>query len=296
MKKQKIDSTSSKVLHFLTFAGPASFLFLAVVIVPFLYGIFLTFTDWNGVSTSYNLVAFKNYKAMFQDAEFWHSMGRTIRYAFWSVLFSNVLGFLLALLISVPFKGRNAFRTTFFTPNLIGGIVLGYIWQFVFRQALPAIGHTFGIEGLQKSMLSDPDLALWALVIVTVWQLSGYLMVIYSAGLAAVPKEIQEAANIDGAGKLQTLFRVIIPMMVGTFTICIFLSITRSLVTYDVNVSLTEGGPFGSTILTPMYVYNIAFSSKKYGLGQTEAIMLFVLVAVVALTQAKIGERMEVKA
>ncbi|AVM42570.1 carbohydrate ABC transporter permease [Fastidiosipila sanguinis] len=294
MKKTK--NRFESFIEFISFAGPAVFLFTMVVLVPFIFGIFLTFTNWDGISNHYNLVGLQNYKDMIADKSFWVSMGRTVTFAFWSVLLSNILGFLLALLVSVPFRGRNAFRTTFFTPNLIGGIVLGYIWQFVFKNALPAIGQIFGIEVLKKSWLSSPDTAMWALIIVTVWQLSGYLMIIYAAGLTSVPEELKEASLIDGCNKTDTLFRITIPMMVGTFTICIFLAITRCFVTYDVNLSLTEGGPFGETKLAPMYVYDQAFSAKKYGLGQTEAFTLFALVAIVALTHAKIGQKMEVKA
>ena len=290
------NSRTKNFVHFLTFVGPAVILFSAVVIIPFIYGIFLTLTDWNGIDTSYNIVGLENYKTMLSDKAFWQSLGRTVKYAFLSILLSNFLGFALALMVNVPFKGRNLFRTTFFTPNLIGGIVLGYIWQFVFRQALPAIGKFAGNPAMEKSWLSTPDMAMWALIVVTVWQLSGYLMIIYLAGLSSVPTEIREASRIDGANGIQTLFKVIMPMMVGTFTICFFLAITRCFVTYDVNVSLTQGGPYGSTVLTPMYVYDMAFSSKKYGLGQAETLVLFALVAIVAVIQTKIGQNKEVEA
>ncbi len=287
---------SYKAAMFASFAGPAVFLFSAVVIVPFLFGFYLTFTGWDGISSSIPFVGFANYAELFKDSAFWVSMGKTILYAFAAVMLANAVAFGLALLVTGKIKGSNFFRAAFYTPNLIGGIVLGYIWQFVFKQAILVIGEATGISLFSSSWLSDPFKAFWALIIVTVWQLSGYLMLIYIAGLMGVSEDLREAAKIDGCDEKQTTRYITLPMMMGTFTICFFLAITRAFVTYDVNISLTEGGPFGSTTLAAMYVYNQAFSSKKYGLGQAEALVLFLVIAVVAVTQAFMGKSKEVEA
>lgn len=286
---------SHKALMFLTFAGPSVLLFTAVVLVPFAFGIYLTFTGWDGISSNIPFVGLENYKSLMQDTEFWKSLGQTILYAGLSVILANVMAFGLAYLVTGKIRGSNFFRAAFFTPNLIGGIVLGYIWQFVFNKAILVIGEVTGLSLFSSSWLSDPVKAFWALIIVTVWQQSGYLMLIYIAGLMGVPEDLREAARIDGCNEAQTTRFITLPLMAGTFTICLFLSITRSFVIYDVNISLTQGGPFGSTRLAAMYVYNMAFSSKQYGLGQAEAMVLFLVIAVIAVTQAFLGKRKEVE-
>lgn len=293
--KQK-NKLSHKVGTFLIFAGPASFAFCTVIIIPFLYGLYLTFTGWNGITNAKPLVGFENYIEVFKDTEFWTSLGLTLKYVLFSVILINIVAFSLAMLVTGKIKGKNFFRAGFFTPNLIGGIVLGYIWQFVFNRALTFVGGITGIAILEKAWLSDPHKAFWALVVVTVWQHSGYMMLIYIAGLMGVSQDILEASKIDGCTERQTTRKIILPLMVSSFTICIFLSITRCFMIYDVNLSLTAGGPFGSTVLSAMHVYEKAFSSKLYGIGQAEALVLFIVIAVIAVTQTVILKRKEVEA
>lgn len=281
---------------FLVFAGPASFAFLAVVIVPFLYGLYLTFTSWDGMSKAKPFVGLENYKAVLSDSSFWHSLGLTLLYVVISVLLINAVGFLLALLVTGKIKGKNFFRAGFFTPNLIGGIILGYIWQFVFNRIIVYVGKGLGIGFLEKSLLSSSTSAFCALVIVSIWQFSGYMMLIYIAGLTGVSQDLREAARIDGCTENQVTRYIVLPLMRASFTICIFLSITRCFMVYDVNLSLTEGGPFGSTRLAAMYVYDKAFEAKQYGVGQTEAIILFIITAIIAVTQTVMNKRKEVEA
>lgn len=281
---------------FLVFAGPATFAFLAVVIVPFLYGVYLTFTSWDGVSKNKPFVGLTNYQAVVADSSFWHSLGLTLLYVVISVILVNLVAFLIALLVTGKIRGKNFFRAGFFTPNLIGGIILGYIWQFVFNKVIVYFGDALNIASLQKSMLSGSVSAFLALVIVTVWQLSGYMMLIYIAGLTGVSQDLREAAKIDGCTDSQVTRYIILPLMQASFTICLFLTITRCFMVYDLNLSLTEGGPFGSTVMAAMYVYQKAFSSKQYGVGQTEAIILFIFTAVIAVSQAVISKRKEVEA
>lgn len=281
---------------FLAFAGPAVFAFLAVVIIPFLYGFYLTFTSWDGFSKSKPFVGLANYADMVKDTSFWQSLGLTLIYVLVSVLLVNVVGFLLALLVTGKLRGKNFFRAGFFVPNLIGGIVLGYIWQFIFKTIFVYIGKNAGISFLVKSWLSTPVTAFIALVVVTVWQLSGYMMLIYIAGLTSVSTDLREAAKIDGCTENQVTRRIVIPLMRSSFTICLFLTITRCFMVYDLNLALTEGGPFGSTVMAAMYVYNKAFVTKSYGLGQTEAVILFLFTAIIAVSQAMINKRKEVEA
>lgn len=294
MKKK--NNMLNNIGTFLVFAGPATFAFLAVVIVPFLYGVYLTFTSWDGVSKNKPFVGLTNYQAVVADSSFWHSLGLTLLYVVISVILVNLVAFLIALLVTGKIRGKNFFRAGFFTPNLIGGIILGYIWQFVFNKVIVYFGDALNIASLQKSMLSGSVSAFFALVIVTVWQLSGYMMLIYIAGLTGVSQDLREAAKIDGCTDSQVTRYIILPLMQASFTICLFLTITRCFMVYDLNLSLTEGGPFGSTVMAAMYVYQKAFSSKQYGVGQTEAIILFIFTAVIAVSQAVISKRKEVEA
>lgn len=287
---------SQKIKNLLCFALPGVAIFLLVVIVPFLYGFYLTFTDWNGVAQTKNLVGFANYAETFRDKEFWTSMLLTLKYVFFSVLLVNGIAFLLAYLLTNGIKGQNFLRTGFFTPNLVGGVVLGFIWQFIFSKVLVNFGKSMGWEIFRKSWLSDPDKAFWTLVIVTVWQLSGYMMIIYIAGFTGLSTDVLEAASIDGATGVAKMRHIILPLMVPSFVICIFLTLSRAFMVYDINLTLTGGEPYGSTVLVAMHVYNKAFTSRNYGVGQAEALFLFILVACISGIQIYAGKKKEVEA
>lgn len=285
-----------KALVWTTFAGPTTFAFLTVVILPFLFGVGLTFTDWDGISSAFGFIGFQNYGDVIQDAEFWASFLLTIKYVALSVILTNAIAFLLAMLVTGSLKGENFFRAGFFTPNLIGGVVLGFIWQFLFSNVFVFLGKSAHFQLFASSWLSDPDKAFWALVLVSVWQTSGYMMIIYIAGLMNVPKELIEASHIDGANWFQRLRSVVVPMMMPAFTICLFLTMSRGFMVYDLNLTLTGGGPFKSTELIAMHVYNEAFLSQNYGLGQAKAFFLFLLVTGASLLQVYLTKRMEVDA
>lgn len=278
------------------FAVPGMLFFALVVIVPFIYGFYLTFTDWNGVAAAKNLVGFSNYVEVFKDAEFWSSMWLTLKYVLISIILVNLVGFLLAYLLTNGLKGQSFFRAGFFTPNLIGGVVLGFIWQFVFSRVLVTLGEGTGWGFLSTSWLSDPTKAFWSLVVVTVWQLSGYMMLIYIAGLTALSGDVLEAASIDGATGFRRMRSIILPLMVPSFVICIFLTLSRTFMVYDINLTLTEGGPYGTTRLVAMHVYEKAFTARNYGVGQSEALILFVVVAVISGLQVYFGRKKEVEA
>ena len=285
-----------KVKQYLMFAGVSTVLFSAVVILPFIYGLYLTFTSWDGVSKDKPFVGLANYIATFQDAAYWQALGRTLIYSVIAVILVNVVAFFLAYLLTSGIKGQNFFRAGFFVPNLIGGIILGYIWQFVFNKVIVYFGDALNVTVLQKSMLSGSASAFAALVLVTIWQFSGYMMLIYIAGLTGVSEDLKEAAKIDGCNESQTTRYIVLPLMRASFTICMFLTITRCFMIYDVNLSLTEGGPYGSTVMAALYVFQKAFSAKQYGVGQTEAIILFIFTAVIAVSQTIINKRKEVEA
>ncbi len=278
---------------FALFVFPALFIWFSVVVLPFIYGIGITFTDWNGLAMDIHFVGLQNYKQIFTDTIFLKALLKTIVYVVYSVILSNLVGFLLALAVTSGMKGQNLFRIGFFTPNIIGGIILGYIWNFIFSYALTGLGKGLGITWLSTSWLTDPDKALVALVIVSAWQMSGYLMVIYIAGLTNIPSELIEAAAIDGATTWQMIRNVKVPLIRNSTTICIFLAITRSFMSFDVNLSLTGGGPYKSTELIAYKIYQTAFTSMKFGEGQAQAIVLFVIVATVSLLQVYFTRRGE---
>lgn len=286
---------SYKTKQFLMFAGPAAFLFAMTVIVPFIYGLYLTFTSWDGVSSVKPFVGVANYISAFKDTYYWRALGRTLLYSLIAVILVNVVAFLLAWLVTRGVKGQNFFRAGFFIPNLIGGIVLGYVWKFVFNRAFVAIGS--GITGGPvASLLSTTEGAMFCMILVSVWQYAGYMMLIYVAGFMSVSQSLREAALIDGCTDHQSMRYVTIPLMRSSFVECIFLSITRCFMVYDVNLSLTNGEPYNSSVMAAMHVYNKAFTYKDYGTGQAEALILFVICAIIGITQVRVGQKGEVAA
>ncbi|WP_311375601.1 carbohydrate ABC transporter permease [Alloscardovia omnicolens] len=292
MKQNKL---SYKVGQFLMFAGPATILFAAVVIVPFFYGLYLTFTSWDGVAANKPFVGLQNYKDAFADIAYWDALGRTVVYSVISVVLVNIVAFVLAYLVTSGLKGQNFFRAGFFIPNLIGGIVLGYVWKFMFNRAFVAIG-TAVVGHDTPSLLGTTNGALFALILVSVWQYAGYMMLIYVAGFMGVDDSLREAALIDGCSNGQAMRHVIIPLMRASFVQCIFLSTTRCFMVYDLNLSLTKGEPFNSSVMAAMHVYNKAFVYKNYGVGQAEALILFIICAVIGMIQVYVGKKGEVAA
>lgn len=281
---------------FCLFALPGMFCFFAVVIIPFLYGVYLTLTDWDGVSEVKNFVGLENFGAVLRDGQFWSSLLLTFKYVIAVVVLVNVIAFLLAYLLTRGIKGQNFFRVGFFTPNLIGGIVLGYIWQFVFSRVFVSIGETTGWELFGVSWLSDPDKAFAALVLVSVWQLSGYMILIYVAGFTGLSEDVMEAASIDGANGWVKMKNIVLPLMMSSITICLFLTLSRAFMVYDVNLSLTGGAPYGTTEMAAMHVYEKAFTSRQFGVGQAEAVILFLIVACISGLQVFITKKKEVEA
>ena len=213
-----------KLYLFLTFAGPAVFFFICVVIIPLIYGIYLTFTDWNGLSDVKNLVGLTNYAAAFQDGPFWETLLLTTGFSLLSVIFINVIAFFLAYLLTSGVKGQNFFRAGFFTPNLIGGLILGYIWQIIFSRVVPSLYSAISIPLFQKSWLSNPSTAFASLVIVQTWQLSGYMLLIFISGFVGISEDVLEAANVDGANERQTTWFIRLPLMVPSFVLVLWLS------------------------------------------------------------------------
>lgn len=273
--------------YFGVFILPTAAAFVLVFVVPFIMGIFLSFTRFTTV-TNASWVGLENYiRAFTEDTDFLYSLGFTSLFTLVSVLTVNVFAFALALLLTRGIKGTNLFRGVFFMPNLIGGIVLGYIWNLLINGVLA----TIGVDITYKT-----EYGFWGLVLLTNWQLIGYMMVIYIAGLQNIPEDLIEAAAIDGASPTKTLFKVKIPMVMPSVTICMFLTLTNSFKMFDQNLALTAGAPERSTEMLALNIYNTFYGRTGWqGVGQAKAVIFFIIVAVIALIQLRLTSRREVE-
>ena len=286
--------TKKSMKKFGLFAALPLSIFFIVLAVPFGQGLFLTFTDWDGFSYD-KFIGVGNYAKSFQDPDFWITLRFTLKFVLVSLVAVNAVAFGLALLVTAKLRSKNIFRTFFFVPNLIGGVVLGVIWQFIFNTALVSISSKFGWSFFQSSWLNETNTAFWALIIVTVWQSSGYMMIIYITGLISIEQDVIEAARVDGASALRTLLAIKIPLMAQAFTISLFLTLRGGFMAYDVNVALTGGGPYRTTELISMHIFQDAFAFGNFGTGQSKAVIMFVMVAIAALVQVSVSKRMEVQ-
>lgn len=288
------------IINFI-FLFPLLFSFAVTVLIPLGLGIVYSFTDWNGIRLT-KVVGFANYTTMFKDPAFVWSVLLTFLFVIFNMVLINVVGFMLALLCTSKMRGINFFRASYFLPNLIGGIVLGYIWQFVFNNVLIQITSKWG---MMNSILSNTKTAFAAIVVVYIWQYAGYIMLIYVTGLTTVPKDVLEASQIDGANALTTLFRIKIPMIASTITICTFLTLTSAFKQFDVNMALTNGtgsvadfmGAYltNGTQMLALNIYNTAITKNSYALGQAKAVLFFIILATVSIIQVRISNSKEVE-
>lgn len=273
--------------YFPLFVMPTLVAFLIAFAVPFILGLFLSFTEFRTVSDA-EFVGFSNYIKIFaEDATFLNSLWFTVRFAIVSVVTINFFAFLLALLLTRDVFGTKLFRTVFFMPNLIGGIVLGYIWQLIINGVLFRFGY---------SITTDASYGFWGLVILMNWQMIGYMMIIYIAGLSNIPTDIIEASKVDGAGWFTTLFKITIPSCMPSITICLFLTITNSFKLFDQNLALTAGAPGGRTRMLALDIYETFYGRIGFeGIGQAKSVIFFLIVAAVSLTQLILTRRKEVE-
>lgn len=277
------------------FTGPAFLFFFIIIIIPFLFSIYFSLTSWNGVTSEVKWAGLTNFKQLIlHDDGFKSSFWFTAKYTVAAVVLTNFVGFLLALLVTQPLKLRHTLRTIFFLPNVIGGLLLGYIWSFIFVKGFDTVGQLTNIPLFLLPWLGTAETAFWGMVIVSVWQLSGYIMVIYIASLMNIPKEQIEAAKIDGATRWHMLKSIILPLVMPAITVCLFLTISWSFKVFDVNLSLTKGGPFGSTESVALNIYNEAFRNNRYGLGTAKALVFFVIVAFITMLQVYFTKKKEV--
>jgi len=282
----------------IVFLGPCLVFFLIIVITPFMLGFYYSSTDWNGLDLDKAVwTGTANWKRIFtNDDKFWESLYFTLRFTAVSVIAANVLALLLAFVLMTALKTKKLLRTVFFMPNVIGGILLGYIWQFIFTKGFGTIGDLTGIHFFNLPWLGTPGTGFWGLVIVFVWQTAGYMMVIYIAALAGIPKDLIEAARIDGARPLQLFKSVYVPLIMPAITICLFLTTSNAFKMFDLNLSLTKGGPGTSTQSLAYNIYAEALINNRYGLGTAKALLFFVAVSIITITQVWVTKRKEVSA
>lgn len=273
--------------YFLIFTLPTVVAFAFAFIIPFVQGVYLSFCKFTTVSNA-KWVGFDNYKTAFSGGQgFTSALGFTVAFTVISVLTINLFAFAIALLLTRKIKGTNIFRTVFFMPNLIGGIVLGYTWQ----QMINAILYKY-----ETTIVSNATYGFWGLVLLMNWQMIGYMMIIYIAGLQNVPGDLIEAARIDGATPWQTLIKVKIPMVMSSVTICLFLTLSNSFKLFDQNKALTDGAPMKKTQMLALNIYETFYGKTGYeGVGQAKAVVFFIIVALIALVQLSFTRSKEVE-
>ena len=272
--------------YFPIFVLPTLCAFAFAFIIPFVMGVYLSFCKFKTI-TNAKFIGFDNYIKIFADKDFINAFLFTLKFSAVSIITVNLFAFVLALALTRKIKGTNLFRTVFFIPNLIGGIILGYIWQ----QMINAV-----LLKYETTLVANATYGFWGLVILMNWQMIGYMMIIYIAGLQNVPTDLIEAAKIDGATNLQTLFKVKIPMVMPSITICLFMTISNSFKLFDQNLALTAGAPSKKTAMLALDIYSTFYGRTGFeGVGQAKAVLFFIIVAAIALTQLLITRSKEVE-
>lgn len=268
------------------FVLPTLVAFMIAFFIPFIMGLYLSFCEFTTV-TDATFTGLSNYIKAFSGKDFINAMFFTVKFAVVAVVFINLLAFFMALLLTRKMKGTNLFRTVFFMPNLIGGIVLGYIWQSMINAILVQY---------ETTLVADANAGFWGLVILMNWQMIGYMMIIYIAGLQNISTDLLEAARIDGANTIKTLLFVKIPMVMPSITICLFLTVSNCFKLFDQNLALTAGAPSKKTAMLALDIYNTFYNRVGFeGVGQAKAVVFFLVVALIALTQLTITRRKEVE-
>lgn len=269
------------------FALPTFAAFIIGFLLPFILGVYLSFCKFTTV-TDARPVGLHNYRVALQDKEFWHAMGYTTAFTIVTTIIINVVAFAIAYMLTKAFKGTNVFRSVFFMPNLIGGIILGYVWLLLLNGVL---AHW------ARSITYSSTYGFWGMVMLLCWQQIGYMMIIYVAGLQSLPTDVIEAAEVDGANGRQRLFNVIIPLMMPSITVCTFLTVTNGFKMYDQNLALTNGAPSNTSELVALNIYRTFYGRIGFeGVGQAKAVVFFIIVAIVALIQNRLTSSKEVQA
>lgn len=284
----------SRVGYF-AFLFPCLLTFCMTVLIPTISGFYYSFTNWDGIGNGANFTGLKNYVELFtDDPSFWNTFGYTLLFAIMTVALVNLFGFLLALLVTQKIRGQNVFRAIFFMPNLIGGVFVGFSWQFIYTQVFNFLGQKYSLPFLQD-WLSDTKTGTIGLLIIVVWQMAGFMMLIYIAQLQNISDDVLEAAEIDGATSWGKLTKIILPLMRPAFVSGLFLTLSSSFKLFDQNLTLTGGSPSGTTELLALNIYKTAFSQNMLGYAQAKAAIFLIIAATIGLLQLYFGKKKEVE-
>ncbi|MFD1952953.1 carbohydrate ABC transporter permease [Paenibacillus thailandensis] len=287
-----------KYMSLLAFTMPALVLYAVFLLIPTIGGMYYSFTDWNGLNKSYSFVGFGNFaEALTEDPDFVHSLWFTLKYVVFMIVLQNAIALLLAVFIESRKKSKGFFRTVFFMPNMISTIISAFMWTFVFTQVLPQLAEKTNMLFLDQSWVGDPNYSFISILVVSLWNGVGYMMIIYLAALQGVPHSLKEAAIIDGASAFQTFRKVTVPMITHAITICFFLTLNGAFKVFEIVYGLTGGGPGRSTQVITMNIYEEAFSNNfRYGYASAKSVILFLFILVFTLVQIYVMKRKEVEA
>ena len=269
-------------------------LFTLLFLIPLVSEIFYSFTNWNGIDPTFKFMGIKNYIRAVRDGTYWTSFWFTIKFSVFVVVIANLIGFTWAYLLSGDIPYKNFWRALIYAPRIIGGVVLGFLWRFIFQNVFVQFGEWSGIKWFSQQWFTTPESSFWALVIVMTWSLSGYLMIIYNSGLAAISKDYYEAATVDGASKWRMLKSITLPLLKGTTTRCLFIAINWAMLLYDTNISLTNGNPYRTSEGVMMNIYATAFRSNQIAYGAAKSVLFILVLLVVSFGQMKLTSRNEV--
>ena len=292
LSKKKLNQGSV----FLLFTVPALAAIVLSVELPFLMSVVYSFTKWNGLDRVPVFVGLANYRELLvNDPEMMSALWFTLKVTFFTVIFTNVAALLLAVLLDTEIKGKNALRVAFYIPNIISLIVIGYIWRFIFSKGFDSFLQLTHLPIFALSWLGDGNMAFMSVVLVSVWQAIGFYMVIYIAGLQTMPKELVEASMIDGASPIARFFRITLPMIMPSITVCVFYSLSNGLKAFDVIFSLTNGGPGTTTTSISLDIYRTAFVVSRFGYGTAKSVILFIVILLLTIFQVRTFKRREVE-
>lgn len=281
-------------LGLVLFCAPALIVYLVFKLIPAISGIGYAMTDWNGLSKDYSFVFLNNFIELFGDKYFWDSMLFTLKYVVVIVVVANVVALLLATAIESRRRGKGTYRTIYYMPNMISMVIGGYMWMFIFTQVLYYMADNWGMAFLDHSWIGDPRYSFWAIIIVSTWSMTGYLMIIYMAALQGVPADLIEAAELAGANSRQCFFRVTLPLIMPAVTICVFWTLNSGFQVFDVIYSLTGGGPGRQTQSVAMNIYEEAFRGNiRYGYATAKSTILFLVVMIITVIQLKVMKSRE---
>jgi raffinose/stachyose/melibiose transport system permease protein len=285
-------------ISLLAFTAPALLFYSIFLLIPTFGGIFYSFTDWNGLYRHYHFVGFSNYiEAFTADSRFIYSLFYTLKYVIAIVILQNVIGLSLAVLVESRMRTKSLFRTLFFLPNMFSVYISTLMWTFIFSTVLPQVAEKTMLHFLDQPWLGSSSMAFVSILVVSVWQGAGYLMVIYIAALQGVPRDLQEAATIDGATTIRKFIHIVLPMIMPAITVCVFLTLNGSFKIFEVVYALTKGGPGYSTEVIAFNIYQEGFArDMRYGYATAKAMILFLIILVITVTQVFVLKKREVEA